>query len=467
MKGNRDKTPSRQITSEFVSRLEKQEADPIHLLESILGRRVAINSILPSTMQKHNISYTKSVRFSLNADGPQSQGVANRGEEGGQNAMRSSKHTGGKSSTGKDSDRDGFGQDFMLLKLQQLIDNEHGREFDPANGLAESTDRKLLLKDGNCDFTYARIVDKKLLRSKTDIKIKVAENVISSIEELAKQKVKSLQDKRQGRRFSDQLQSSNTRIEAKKFILESYLDKRAFSDNESDSDKLFVVAKSKKKNDAKKTQQPLNRQGTGVSKIKATNSVSTTCGTNQRTVSKEKAIKNKVQPLNEKSKVDAAIPKPMLVHPLSKVYDEDKDSNDDHIKSNNTENDAKKQGSHENKDKRPSKHQANKDNIKSCLKKQSKYGIYDTVMRQTEFASSIIKPQPCLPADHIGTPNSAKHRHADNAVKLPTINESECELSPASHGMPDKDAFAHPIDHGDADVHAQKARDQSKCCTLI
>ena len=66
-------------------------------------------------MQNHNISYTKIALSSLNAHGRQSQGVYHRGVKRGQNAMRSSKHTGGKSSTGKDSDRDGFGQDFMLL----------------------------------------------------------------------------------------------------------------------------------------------------------------------------------------------------------------------------------------------------------------------------------------------------------------------------------------------------------------
>ena len=148
MKGNRDKTPSRQISSEFVSRLEKQQADFKYPLESILGGRVTINSILPSTIQKHNISYTKSVRFSLNADRPQSQGVVHRGEERGQNSMRNSKHNGAKSSTGKDSDRDGFGQDFNLLKLQKLIDNEHVKEVKRANGLAKARNRKLLLKDG-------------------------------------------------------------------------------------------------------------------------------------------------------------------------------------------------------------------------------------------------------------------------------------------------------------------------------
>ena len=105
------------------------------------------------------------------------------------------------------------------------------------------------MRDGNCKFSYGRIGDKNLLKSKTDNKLKAADDVISSFEVLANQTIKSLQVEKHC--FSDELSSVYTRIEAKKLILDSYLDNRVFSGNESDLDKLLVVAKSKKRNDAK------------------------------------------------------------------------------------------------------------------------------------------------------------------------------------------------------------------------
>lgn len=459
MNGCTGKTPARAITSEFVSRLEKQNADPKELLESILGRRVATKNLLPSSIQKSNLSWTKSVRFSLNNEANQELGALN------QRQPCSGKQTEGRSSTGKESERLTFGQDFMLMKLQQLIDNDRHRDFGNDKGMAKASRPNFKQTEDGSPFDMRDMVDKRMLRSKTDNKLVACDEAL--IADIARIKARSAVDRRQGRRFSDQLRMSKTRIEFNKIILESYLDKRAFSDNESDSDKVLSAVQAKKRKEIQKPQPAVIRQATVQSKAKATSDASTNCGTNQRTISKEKVQKKKVLPISEKSKVEALISRPMLIPPLSKPDDDLDNDQDRHEGSHLYREDIKEQG--DNGEKKDARNLMSKDNFKSCLKKNGKYGVYDKVLKASDSNSSIIKPQVCPPESEPEVVVASKPRPKLGSLRLPTIREADCEQSPmpSTSLVPPEVSEAVSTDQKAPGDSSKKVHDQSKCCVLI
>ena len=406
--------------SNFVDRLGHGADEAKGLLEAILGRPVHATELLPKTHMPStgNYSYTKSVRFSFNVEDQDSQlnravQEVREGKPTKPALLSRSKLSSKNQLSDKGSEIEGFGREALKTRLRNLIENDQDdmRVQDLGNRSLRNVQVKPFVdQNGQMSFKIIDMHHKTFLRSQTDNKVRAAEDPQPPLE--APSSLKKVKRRRFGRerRLSDQFKPLKAAPDPHNLGLESYLDKHAFSDNESDTERLTPVIMMKKKESPKAAVHPIKHQSSIASRQNAHSEVSTNCGNGKSSGSEPPPAKapaivlpapaetrpvylDKGYPAGEslgRPKTDATLERQNFTIVEEPSYAEDAISPsfskkvDDRLEDDATD--------------------SRKDQIRPCLKKNGKYSLLEKIVQKSEQRARVIDLQPC-PANQ--TPNGS------------------------------------------------------------
>lgn len=385
----------------FVDRLSQGKDDTKGLLEAILGRTVQTKELQPPNYISPlgNWSQTKSVRFSFNVEDHDSQihkdyQVAVDGKPLKSSLLSKSKLSSRNNQlSDKGSEIEGFGKEALKTKFRNLIENEPDDE--QIKNLNNKRLRNVQFKpyvdeNGNISIKIIEKNQKTFLRSLTENKAKAAEELFKQPDSFNNLKTVPKGKPMRRRRYSDQLKLSKLPLQPSSYGLEAFLDKHAFSDNDSDNERLTPIFMLKKKEQSKPIKHSFKHQNSIASKVNTTSEVSTNCGNPKTGCSEVKIEKDSIligTSVPEKNPPSQDNPY-YFPDPLTKAKIENsfQKQNFTILEEPSYAEDAFSPSVLRRVEEKPddASVEARKDQIKPCLKKNGKYSLFEKIVKAAE-----------------------------------------------------------------------------------